>query len=191
MSSTSSSVPVSSSYKLENGAALSSTPRKLALSKPGLRLSIPTPIQQQDISESQVKKIVNNCNNANQLYNSPIKTNKNIDLQSNNDNNQEQNKIKSEVEKIIKKERSTSSDKFRSDASNSAGHQHLKVNACDGDNVDNCDTNNNNNNVCLPSYSKFESDFRKRVDEMSSPNKFDMHLRGKLPNTYVIIEQQF
>lgn len=32
--------------------------------------------------------------------------------------------------------------------------------------------------ISLPTYPKFESDLRKRIDEMNSPNKFDMHVRG-------------
>lgn len=31
----------------------------------------------------------------------------------------------------------------------------------------------------LPSYSKFESDFKRRIDEMNANSRFDMQLKGK------------
>lgn len=167
-------------------AALSSTPRK-SIVKPMLRLSIPTPNAQftptkhknessstassagnkSTIVDGQISSKVDNCSHA-----SPNPTNKN--------NNQ------SEVEKLIRSERIAQPNMGRSDGTSTSPlangfdtslSQHdlnITDDVDDGD-----DDDHNNSNDCMPSYKSFESDFRRRIDEINAANRFDLpRLKG-------------
>lgn len=160
---------------MDTGPALSSTPRK-SIGKPMLRLSIPTPNAQftspkvKSEPSSSALNVNKSMNVDNIVDNCP-----HIDPNATNKNNASE-----VVEKLIRSERLAQPNKCRSDGSSASPVQvngfakhspHHEPDAVDGD-------DNEHSNACLPSYKSFESDFRRRIDEINAANRFDMRLKG-------------
>lgn len=144
--------------------ALSSTPRKTVV-KPILRLSIPPP-QQQTVHTLPSRKF-SAANVANNLPTNNVIPSVASDAKG------------SDVEKIVASERLSSPvSKFRSDAG-SAGSNGSATKSLDQAPLFEVDSDSNNNPNALPSYKAFESDFRKRIDELNAASRLDMNLRGK------------
>lgn len=196
---------------------LSSSPRRTAIGKPSLRLSIPT-IEQIAESKNQaklnassnwsnkktdsfVKRMIENCNHSGQLLSNADNNNLNSDnQQAINENAAEicdANHVKSVIEKLDKNKRRMSGNNSNSSSNGSVNGKSPTDNVMVGDidkkttrkhsidtfNEDNNaqnDHNDNNNeetntdtNGCsqidsFPSYSKFENDFKKRINELNS-----------------------
>lgn len=185
---------------MDTGLALSSTPRK-TIGKPMLRLSIPTPNAQ--FAPSKSNSSVANANaNASTIANDQISNVAVIDdvncphivqsnaTHTNNKSNQ------SELEKLIKSERLAQSNKDRSDGSSGSsplanGCEKMTpslfdttdlivdedIGEADNDNVID-DGSHADGDARLPSYTKFESDFRRRFDEMNATNRFDLRMKA-------------
>lgn len=165
---------------MDPGPALSSTPRK-TIGKPILRLSIPTPNAQFaspkgrpsepssttfNVTQPTNRSTIANSQNDNKVDN--INGCPHAETNASNKNNQ------SEVEKLIRSERFAQPSKCRSDGASAGplanGFEKMSpqrdLHAADGD--DNGS----------PSYKSFESDFRRRIDEMNAANRFEMRLKG-------------
>lgn len=138
---TSSSPPPPPTLLLSSSSSSSSSPRRTAIGKPSLRLSIPTIEQITESSKSQpdpgnkkidsfVKRMIDNCNHSGQLP-SNVECTINGDSQSNSVNAAEicdTNRVKSVIEKLDKNKR----------MSNNGGDSNISSN--------NINNNNNNNN---------------------------------------------
>lgn len=168
---------------MDTGSALSSTPRK-TIGKPMLRLSIPTPNAQfaspkgKPSEPSSSTFNVTPPNNRSTIVNGQINNtvDKNngcphAEMNATNKNNQ------SEVEKLIRSERSVQPSKCRSDGTSASplanGFEKMSPHR-DSDAVDGDDSENTN----APSYKMFESEFRRRIDEMNAANRYEMRLKG-------------
>lgn len=166
----------------DNMNTIQPSPRKNAAAKHALKLSIPKPSLQ--------------LNNIDNNYNNGSCSDKKISKSDKNDNSVVDIKKLNEVEKMKIGERNV--DKLFiddglpasagiSDASGeslSATLDNEKSVPADNDIsgaliVDDLCSSSQNGLINLPTYPKFESDLRRRIDEMNSPNKFDMHVRGK------------
>lgn len=206
----------------------SSSPRRTAIGKPSLRLSIPTIEQIADSSKSQpklnqmtdpgnkkidsfVKRMIDNCNHSGQLP-SNVECITNGDSQSNSENAAEicdTNRVKSVIEKLDKNKRMSSNGGDGSGNNSVNGKSptteavpvpatgddeertiKLSVDDLTASTLNECcsvEQNNNNNNgnadndddaivpadECsqlenFPSYSKFENEFKKRINELNS-----------------------
>lgn len=192
---------------------LSSSPRRTAIGKPSLRLSIPTieqiaesknhtdPVQKK--SGSFVKRMIDNCNHSGQLP-SNVDTNIICDNQSSGQNAAEicdPNRVRSVIEKLDKTKRisgvndSNINGKSPTDTSIAmmATDVDKKIRKLSIDSIlnedkhghhmnDNNDQINSDTNGCsqidsFPSYSKFENDFKKRINELNS-NRLDVKEHG-------------
>lgn len=181
---------------MDTGPILSSTPRKI-IGKPMLRLSIPTPNTQfastkikNNETNSSTSNASQSSNNSSTLSSSDVKINSIVDNYSHAETNATNKNNQSEVEKLIRCERSAQPNKCRSDGMTAIPltsdiekiSSQIDSNLIDDDNGDDSDDdgndNDNNSTVRLPSYTKFESDFRRRIDEMNATNRFDMRLKG-------------
>lgn len=191
---------------------LSSSPRRTAIGKPSLRLSIPT-IEQIAESKNQarlnqtdpgnkkpgsfVKRMIDNCNHSGQLP-SNVDINITSDSPSNSENAAEicdANRVKSVIEKLDKSKRISGSNSSINGSVNgksptdTANMMVTDFDAkptrkssidilnddkhADNNNDDNNDEINTHANGCsqidsFPSYSKFENDFKKRMNELNS-----------------------
>lgn len=208
-----------------SSSASSSSPRRTAIGKPSLRLSIPTVEQIAESSKSQpklnqitdpgnkkaasfVKRMIDNCNHSGQLP-SNVECTINGDSQSKSENAAEicdTNRVKSVIEKLDKNKRmsnnggdgssnssvngksptsevvpvpATDDDKDRTITLSIDDLTALKLNDCSE--VEQNNNNNDNNNAIIPaetneraqldkfpSYSTFENDFKRRMNELSS-----------------------
>lgn len=114
-------------------------------------------------------------------------------------------KVKHEVDKINRGERSpididnqlnktltpNAFEMDRMDLSSmppAAMHEHIDLMSDNDSDLDDDDNEHkdadsaaasNMQSLGLPSYSKFESDFKRRIDEMNANSRFDMQLKGK------------
>lgn len=165
---------------MDSGPALSSTPRKTIV-KPVLRLSIPTPNAQftssprskneSNSSMHNVSQTSNNSSSANDSVCSVVDNSIDAETPPTNKNNQ------SEVEKLIKSERFAQPNKCRSDGSSTSPLANGFSKNTSQTDLDASDAGDDA--ACLPSYKSFESDFRRRIDEINAANRFDMRLKGK------------
>lgn len=154
---------------MNSGTSLSSTPRK-NVAKPTLRLSIPSPVSS---PQKSIEARTNGFGDAGCRSVTPNRRSSPSDLSMNKS---------SELEKLIASERMSGiSNKFRSDGSSAQLSNMTKAESSVPSTASSEFSNDTNNNPTLltPSYSKFESDFRKRVEELNASSRFDMHLRGK------------
>lgn len=186
------------------GQQIASSPRKCAIGKPSLRLSIPN-VQHHgsDAAKNQkrfasnniknyiqnqknqnhnggsggsfVKRMVENCNNQGQFgSNEKIKC----------DNEREPSK--SDIKIIV----NNSNCENKSALDSEPTEDSTTITTVTDGNIGNNDaydvnssTNHNTNNpksniLQLPSYSAFESDFRKEIDDMNTSSRLDLHMKG-------------
>lgn len=165
---------------MDSGPALSSTPRKTIV-KPVLRLSIPTPNAQFTSPPRSENESISSMHNVSQTSNNSSCANDSVcsvaensigaETTPTNKNNQ------SEVEKLIKSERFAQPNKFRSDGSSTSPLANGFSKNTSHTDLDSSDAGDDA--ACLPSYKSFESDFRRRIDEINAANRFDMRLKGK------------
>lgn len=184
------------------GQQMTSSPRKCAIGKPSLRLSIPN-VQHQgtDTAKNQkrfasnrinnyiqnqknqnhnggsfVKRMVENCNNQGQFG-----SNEKIEC------DKEREPSKSDVKIILNN--SNYDDKSSADfphiwdstttlTEGNIGNNEAHDVISSANRELNNNTNNSKSKVQSPSYSAFESDFRKRIDEMSTSSRLDLHMKG-------------
>lgn len=188
----------------EIGQQVTSSPRKCAIGKPSLRLSIPNVqnhgadsaknqkrfasnyinnyIQNQKNQNhnggSFVRRMVENCNSQGQFgSNEKIKcdtecepSKSDIKIIVNNSNYD--NKSSSDFEPVWNATASTvTKDKI------GKNETHDGISSTNRKSIN--DTNNSKSNILqLPSYSAFESDFRKKIDEMNTSSRLDLHMKG-------------
>lgn len=187
---------------------LSSSPRRTAIGKPSLRLSIPTieqiaetkiqaKLNQTDAdnkkADSFVKRMIDNCNHSGQLQ-SNIESND--DTQTNCENAADvcdANHVKSVIEKLDKNKRmSITNGKSPTDAVNVMASADDDTNSSRKPSIEihNEDNNAEDKNDCIEmngapnldnflSYSKFENDFQKRINELNS-GRLDAQTHGTL-----------
>lgn len=204
----------------EMNTHLSSSPRRTAIGKPSLRLSIPTIEQIAETknqakfnqtdpadkkSESFVKRMIDNCNHSGQLH-SNIDGLANTDGQPNNIENVAEicgdtNRVKSVIEKLDKSKRTNSTNgrsptEILNTVANDVSKKLTTHPNFEVTNESNSNSNSNSNSdaegseetICaidsndcpqmdnFPSYSKFENDFKKRMNEFNA-GRFDAHGR--------------
>lgn len=169
----------------DNNIQLSSSPRKNAIGKPSLRLSIPKTHSTLEQPTTEMKNPINN-NSSNDNNNKISQGNlandeKNCTMNNvSNENHQIQNN-----DKLSNGISSTSNESIsRMTTPQIVDENEANVIDDSAIQIDNnqIELNNNNNNSQLhglPSYAKFESDFRKRIDELSAKNCLDMQMNGK------------
>lgn len=184
---------------------LSSSPRRTAIGKPSLRLSIPTieqiaetknqpklnqidPVSKKSES-SFVKRMIDNCNHSGQL-NANIDGLVNVDGQHNIENVAEicdTNRVKSVIEKLDKSKRTNCTNGKSPTETKNAVATDISQKQTKNPNIevtienDNENVGNNEEPICahdsndnFPSYSKFENDFKKRMNDFNA-GRFDAH----------------
>lgn len=164
----------------DNNIQLSSSPRKNAIGKPSLRLSIPkTHSTLEQPTTTTMKNPINSSNdNTNKISQENLANDeKNCTMNNvSNENHQIQNS-----DKLSNGISSTSNESISPQIIEENEPNIIDDSAIQIDN-NQIELNNNNNNSQLhglPSYAKFESDFRKRIDELSAKNCLDMQMNGK------------
>lgn len=182
------------------GQQITSSPRKCAIGKPSLRLSIPN-VQHQgtDVAKNQkrfasnninnyiqnqknqnhnggssgsfVKRMVENCNSQGQFGgNEQIKCDKD-DFIVNNLNYDDKSSSDSEPTRNS----TTTATVIEPNIGNKETHD---VISSTNRELNNNSSNSKSNILQLPSYSAFESDFRKKIDEMNTSSRLDLHMKG-------------
>lgn len=165
---------------MDPGPALSSTPRK-TIGKPILRLSIPTPNAQFASPKGRPSESSSTTFNVTQPTNRSTIANGQNDNRVDNSNgcphdetNAENKNNQSEVEKLIRSERFAQPSKCRSDGASASPLANGFGKMSPQRDSDAADGDDNGS----PSYKSFESDFRRRIDEMNAANRFEMRLKG-------------
>lgn len=211
----SSSIPVSCNaeppYKLDISNIVSSTSRKNGAGKPILRLSIPKsqqPQVQQHNSNKRLESQVNTQSTGETVHSNESTNKRSAKTYGDNKPNSMCNidkinisKVNHEIEKLNPSERtpigfgnqfnkvkaSTSQTNFEnvnqlSDTNSSSDVDSDSDKKCLG-----AVNSANMQNLDIPLYSKFENDFKRRIDEMNSNSHFDVQLKGKLVNQWFLV----